>query len=213
MERTAGRTVAKADREYWDEQAALDDAEPEPDDDETPLADSEGVYILPQPRADALVSGEPVHYADERGRSVFQRLPLTSTNNNGLPSLSFVHRTPCDGRAADTRSRLPHRQWAQALRVVRPYGAAGGVQRGPPTTRWPAGKRRRSASEPLRAAATPPDSPRRTSRRSRVARCARAARRGSSRGRRRTPSGATRCGRSRLAAGGCCGGSRSCWPG
>lgn len=84
MEREAGRTVAEANADYWAEQAALDEPEPEPSDlDAPPVADSEGVYIVPQPREDAF-DGQPLHYVDESGRSAFKRIPLAMTNNDGF---------------------------------------------------------------------------------------------------------------------------------
>lgn len=88
MEGAAGRTVAEAEAEYWSEQAALDEGEPEPSEDDAPIADSAGVVIVPQPREDALAAiveeGQPVHLVDERGRSIFRRIPLELTNNEGL---------------------------------------------------------------------------------------------------------------------------------
>lgn len=88
MEGAAGRTVAEAEADYWSEQAALDEAEPEPSEDDAPIADSAGVVIVPQPREDALASiveeGQPVQLVDERGRSIFRRIPLELTNNEGL---------------------------------------------------------------------------------------------------------------------------------
>jgi DNA invertase Pin-like site-specific DNA recombinase len=85
MEQKAGRTVAEANTEYWQEEATLlaDLPEPEPDKDDEPVSDSAGIFIMPQPREDAF-DGKPLHYVDDRGRSAFRRVPLTTTNNEGL---------------------------------------------------------------------------------------------------------------------------------
>jgi DNA invertase Pin-like site-specific DNA recombinase len=94
LDAKTGRSLAEAEAQYWQEEAAMEEVQgfrelPPADD---PLNDglwpSDRVVILPTPREDALQAivedGQPVYLVDEHGRSMFKRLPLPVTYNDGL---------------------------------------------------------------------------------------------------------------------------------
>ena len=80
LEGAARRTVAAAEEQFWQEEAAMDLPTPAADPADVGLWPSDKVVILPTPRADALKAiaedGQPVYLTDEEGRTVFRRLPL-----------------------------------------------------------------------------------------------------------------------------------------
>jgi DNA invertase Pin-like site-specific DNA recombinase len=94
MERRGGRSVAEAEADYWQEEARLqgimDLPEYEEDDPlDVGLRPTEGIVILPMPRREALAAivedNEPVYLTDEKGRTIFRRMPLSvTTSNEGL---------------------------------------------------------------------------------------------------------------------------------